>query len=330
MFTQGCSYRNRPVETEDFSMGTLVTQRVFGKNARAAAEEVTNRLKDIEKKMTINTQDSELSLFNRKAGKGAISLSQDIIYVLGKSREISLLSNGAFDITLGPITGAWGIATTNQRIPKDEELKNLLEKVDYRDLVIYESNQIGELKKEGQSVDLGGIAKGYAGDEAVKIYKKHGIKSAYINLGGNVVVFGSKPDGAPWRIGIQNPRDANNKYIGIVEVSDKAVVTSGDYQRYFEEDGVRYHHIMDPVTGYPAKSGLISATIIANLSIDGDALATAVFVLGLEKGMELIESLTDTEGVFITENKEVYVTMGLTDSFIFTDESKEYKYAKKR
>jgi FAD:protein FMN transferase len=178
-------------------------------------------------------------------------------------------------------------------------------------------------------VDLGGIAKGYTGDEAIKIYKRNNIKSAYINLGGNVVVLGNRPDGSPWRIGIQNPRAANGLYIGVVKVTGKAVVTSGDYERYFERNNVRYHHILDTKTGYPADSGLISATIITDVSMDADALSTATFVLGLEKGMKLVNSLKGVEAVFITKDKKVYVTEGLKSSFTFDDESKEFKYVEK-
>jgi len=178
-------------------------------------------------------------------------------------------------------------------------------------------------------VDLGGIAKGYAGDEAIRIYKEHGLKSAYINLGGNVVVLGGRPDGSPWRIGIQNPRAPNGMYIGIVRVTDKAVVTSGDYERYFEKENVRYHHILDTKTGYPADSGLISSTIVTDVSMDADALSTAAFVLGLEEGMKLVNSLKGVEAIFITGDKRVYVTEGLKSSFTFDDESKEFKYAEK-
>ncbi len=319
-----------PVETEEFIMGTTITQRVYGSNAEIATREVIDRLKTIENKMTVKLPDSELNLLNKMAGKGTVSLSRDTIYVLKKAKEFSQLSHGAFDATLGPIINTWGISTGKQRIPDDQEIRDLLLKVNYKDLIIDENKLEVKLERTGQSVDLGGIAKGYAGDEAIGIYKKHGIESAYINLGGNVVVLGNRSDGKPWKIGIQNPRDVNGKYIGIVEVSDKAVITSGDYQRYFEENGERYHHIFDPNTGYPAKSGLISATIITELSIDGDALSTAVFVLGLEKGMDLVESLEDVEGIFITDDKNIYVTSGLKNNFIFMDESKEFRYVKKR
>jgi len=323
-------YKDEPVELQEFIMGTIATQKVYGSNAGIAVKEVADRLKTIESKMAVNLPDSEVNTLNEMAGKGFVSLSPDTIFVLKKAKDFSRLSQGAFDPTVGSLVKAWGISTDMQRVPGRQEIKDLLLKVNYRELIIDEEKLEAKLERTGQSVDLGGIAKGYAGDEAIKIYKKYGIESAYINLGGNVVVLGNKPGGKPWKIGIQNPRDVNGKYIGIVEVSDKAVITSGDYERYFEENGERYHHILDPNTGYPANSGLISATIITKLSIDGDALSTAVFVLGLQKGMELVESLEGTEGIFITKDKSIYVTPGLKNNFVLKDESKEFNYVKKR
>ena len=186
------------------------------------------------------------------------------------------------------------------------------------------------LARKGQIVDLGGIAKGYAADQAISIYKKHGITSAYINLGGNVSVLGGKPDGSPWIVGIQNPRQPIGRYIGTLKIRDKIIVTSGDYERYFIKDNIRYHHILNPKTGYPADSGLISTTIITGLSVDADALSTATFVLGLDKGRKLIESIEGVEAIFITTNKEIFITSGLKNIFTFDDESKEFKYVKER
>lgn len=232
VFLTACSWKigdgycqNKPVEVQEFIMGTIITQQVYGKDASIAIKEATDRLKEIESKMTVNSPNSELNVLNKMAGKGTVSLSLDTIYVLKKAKEFSQLTHGAFDPTLGPIIKAWGISTDKQRVPGQQEIKDLLSKVNYEDLIIngnisseninekkmdVESNKTVELKekvelkKVGQSIDLGGIAKGYAGDEAIKIYKKHGIESAYINLGGNVVVLGKKPNGKPWKIGIQN------------------------------------------------------------------------------------------------------------------------------
>ena len=303
---------------------------MYGEDASKASDEVFDKLQWLEKTMTINGSGSEIDTLNDMAGKEGVKLTHESIYVLETAKKYSELSGGAFDVTVGPLVKSWGIFTENPKVPGKDEVSNLLKLVNYKNIIVDKSTLTAKLEKPGQIADLGGIAKGYAGDEAVKIYKKYGITSAYINLGGNVVVLGSKPDGTDWKVGVQNPRAENGKFIGILNLSDKTVVTSGDYERYFEKDGVRYHHILDPKTGYPSDSGLISTTIVADNSIDADALSTATFVLGLDKGMRLIESLNGIDAIFITKDKKVYVTDGLKDRFKFDDESKEYEYVEKR
>lgn len=316
-------------EKDDFMMGTIITQKVYGKNAETAAIEVGKRLKEIESLMTINTPGGEINLLNENSGKSEVVLSRETIKILDTAKKYAELSNGAFDITVGPLVKAWRIFSDNPIVPSVEQIDRLLKLVDYRKLALDKQTSKAKLAISGQVVDLGGIAKGYAGDEAIAIYKKHGIKSAFVNLGGNVVVLGRKPDGEPWRIGIQNPRAENGSYIGVLEVENKAVVSSGDYERFFEKNGKRYHHIIDPKTGYPADSGLISTTIVAEVSMDADALSTAVFVLGLEEGMALVEKLEGVEAIFITKDKEIYTTKGLKGLFKITEESKDFSYDEK-
>lgn len=320
----------KSVETQDYIMSTHVTQKIYGSNAKKAAKSVTARLKEIESKMTIHASGGEVDNLNALAGIKAATLSEETLYVLEKSEEYSKLSEGAFDITIGPMVKAWGINSSNPRIPTEQEIEELKKLVDYRTLLIEKESLQARLQKPGQLIDLGAIAKGYAGDEAIKIYKNYGIESAYINLGGNVIVLGTKPDGSLWRIGIRNPREPSGVYMATIDIADKSIVTSGDYERYFEEGGRIYHHILDPKTGYPAQSGLIGVTIIADLAIDADALSTSCFVMGIEKGMKLIESLSGIEAIFITENKEVYITSGLKDVFSMTDDSKNFRYVEKR
>jgi FAD:protein FMN transferase len=320
----------KPVETEDFIMGTVISQKVYGDKAQTAADEVKNKMMSIEALMTINAPGGEINKLNAAAGKNSVELSSETISVLETAKKYYDLSNGSFDITVGPLVKAWGIFTDHPRVLEKGEITKLLKLTDNKSLVIDKTSSKATLEKMGQIVDLGGIAKGHAGDEAIKIYKKNNIHSAYVNLGGNVVVLGSKPDGSPWRIGIQNPRAANGIYIGIIKVTDKAVVTSGDYERFFIKDNVRYHHILDPKSGYPADSGLISTTIVSDVSMDADALSTATFVLGLDRGMKLVSSLKGIEAIFITKDKKIYITDGLKSSFTFDDESKEFKYVEKR
>lgn len=206
-----------------------------------------------------------MNLLNDAAGKEYVSLGEDTLYVLDKAKQYSEISKGAFDVTIGPLVKSWGVFTDNPKVPSKTEIDDLLNLVNYKDINIDFENSKAMLAKQGQIVDLGGIAKGFAADEAVEIYKKHGVKSAMISLGGNILTLGAKPDGRPWNVGIRNPRGKDSSYIGIVSVKDKAVVSSGDYERFFKKDGVRYHHILDPKTGYPANTGLIGTTIIQTI-----------------------------------------------------------------
>jgi len=313
-------------------MGTVINQKVYGKNAKKAGDLVIDRMKEIEASMTINTPGGEINPLNDAAGLNPVPVSPSVMFLLNKSKEYGELSQGAFDVTIGPLVKEWGIFTDNPKIPSSDKINELLKLVDYKTLLIDTMNNTAMLPMKGQIVDLGGIAKGYAGNEAIRIYKENEITSGFINLGGNVVVLGTKPDGALWNIGVQNPRDVNGKIIGKLAVKDTAIVSSGDYERFFEKDGVRYHHILDPKTGSPSKSDLIGVTIVVDSTIvtdsstDGDALSTSVFVLGLDKGRQLVESLKGVNAVFITEDKKVYVTSGLKDKFTFDDESKVYQY----
>lgn len=324
----GCTTQSSAYSPESFYMGTVINQKIYGKNAKKAGDQVVARMKEIEASMTINTPGGEINTLNEASGVKAVSVTADVLYLLNKSKEYGGKSQGAFDITIGPLVNEWGIFTENPKVPDKDRINELLKLVDYNKILIDERNSTAMLPQKGQMVDLGGIAKGFTGDEAIRIYKENGIKSAFINLGGNVVLLGSKPDGSPWSIGVQNPRAENGKIIGKLALKDKAIVSSGDYERYFEKDGVRYHHIIDPKTGYPSYNGLTGVTIVTDSSTDADALSTSVFVLGLEKGRKFIENLDNVEAVFITEDKKVYVTDGLKDKFTFDDESKEYQYVK--
>ncbi len=317
----------KPYLADGFAMGTLITQEIYDSDSKRTSAEVLAKIKSLEELMTINAPGGDINKLNENAGKGYVELNAETIAVLKSARKISELSGGAFDITVGPVVKAWGIDTDDPRLPADETLHNLLSLVNYQDVQIDDAKNRASLQKPGQIVDLGGIAKGYAGDVAIEMYKEKGIKSALINLGGNIAALGSKPDGNAWSVGIQNPSAENGEIIGVVRVSGKAVVTSGGYHKYFEKDGRRYSHIFNPQTGYPADSGLLSVTIIAPSSVDADGLSTAAFVLGLNRGMDLIKRYGQAEAVFITTDKKVFVTPGLRENFQFKAEGGEYSYA---
>ena len=320
---------DRPLQVDGFAMGTVISLKIYGENSQKTANEVFEKIKYLERLLTINAPGGDINKLNENAGKGYVELNPETIVIIKEALKKSVLSDGAFDITIGTIVKLWGIGTEMARVPSEEEIDKLLGLVNYRDLRIDEESHRASLEKNGQIVDLGGYAKGYAGEVAKEICKKNGINSACLNLGGNVVAIGSRPDGKPWSIGIQNPRAGDGNYIGIVKVSNKAIVTSGDYQRCFEKDGNRYHHIMDPKTGKPAKSGLMSVTIIASSATDADGLSAGMFVLGLDKGINLIKQYKKAEAILITTNKKIYVTEGLRKIFLFKDGSGEFEYIEK-
>ena len=309
-------------------MGTIIQLKVYGSNAKEATEKALERINDIETKMSVNIETSEVTKLNAKAGISAEKLSMDTYSVIEKSVQYSKLTQGTLDITIEPIVKLWGIGTDKERIPLKAEINEKLKLVDYNDIILDSKNSTVQLRRTGQAIDLGAIAKGYTADEIKKVLISNKISSALINLGGNVYAVGNKTDGTSWNIGLQNPLDTRGKYIGTISVTDKSVVTSGNYERFFILDEKRYHHIFDSKTGYPSESGLISTTIISDNSIDGDALSTSTFIMGLTKGMKLVESIKGVEAIFITADKKVYTTSGIKDNFNLT--SKEFIYEEGR
>lgn len=312
------SLNNKVFSGQSFVLGTLIQLVAYGENAKIAIEEAIDRLNEIDDKMSVFKPSSEVSIINKNAGIQANKISLDTLFVIKKSIEYSVLTDGAIDITIRPLVDLWGIGTDSQRIPTRSEINKIISLVDYTDLFIDADNRVTLLYKN-QAIDLGGIAKGYAADQTRDIFKKHKIKSALINLGGNISALGNKPDNTLWNIGIQNPLSDRGDYIGIISVSNKSVVTSGNYEKFFEVDGKRYSHLIDPRTGYPSSNGIISATIVSSDSIACDALTTAIYILGLEKSINLINKLQNIEAVIITEDKKIYFTPGIKNSFELTN-----------
>jgi thiamine biosynthesis lipoprotein len=312
-----------PVSTERsfYALGTIIYLKAFGKKGEKAIVEAMERLIDIDNKMSAFKDYSEISKINRNAGILPQVVSYDTYSVIEKSIKYSELLEGTFDPTIRPLVALWNIGTKYERIPKQNEIDEKLKLVNYKDIIINKTDSSIGLKKKGQSLDVGGIAKGFAADEVKNIFVKHGIKSALIDLGGNIFVLGNKNDGTPWKVGIQNPFKPRGEYIGILTTKDKSIVTSGNYERFFMKDGKTFHHIIDPKTGYPSESKVVSATIISDKSMDGDGLSTGVYIMGIDKAMNLIEAIKGIDAIFITEDKKVYVTSGVKDNFkLFNNE----------
>ncbi len=332
LFFYGCTKKNmEPVEKTEYMLGTICSITVFDGNKDQAISAAFKRIKDIENKMSVNKEGTELDAIGDKAGKDYVKVSDDTLYVLQKGKYYSEQSGGVFDITVGPLVKLWGIGTDKAKVPSLEEINEKKALINYRNLIIDEKDKKVMLNKAGMSLDLGGIAKGYAADEAARILKENDVKHAIVNLGGNILAINDNPEGRPWGIGIQNPfepRGGTENALGVVNVSNKTVVTSGIYERFVEKDGKKYHHILNPFTGYPMDNSLASVTIVTDVSIDADAATKNIFFKGIEKGPEYIKTLKGVEAIFVTKNKEVYVTDGLKENFKLTNN--EFKLLNKK
>jgi thiamine biosynthesis lipoprotein len=307
------------VSRSEFVMGTVCTVTLYGRGKARVYRDIFSRLREIENRMSVNLPDSEVSRINAAAGREPVGVHEDVAMVIDRSIRYAALSAGAFDPTVGPLVSLWGIGGEDPRLPPQEEIDAARGLVNWRDAALDREQGTVFLKWPGMALDLGAIAKGYAADEAAAIIGRAGIKRAIIDMGGNILVYGVKKDRSPWRIGIQDPSGLRGSYIGFLRVRDKTVVTSGVYERYFELDGRRYHHILSTDTGYPADNGLLSVSIVAAESIDADALSTAVFAMGYEKGKALLESFEDTQGIFVFEDRGIRL-YGEID-FTLTDDS---------
>lgn len=306
--------KSAAAESISLGMGTEICHRAFGKHAEKALRAVEAEAKRLERLLSRFVPESEISGINRFAGRKKVTLSPDAFEVLALAAHFSGCCHGFFDVTIGPLVNLWNVQNT-AAVPDEVRIRQVLPLVNYADLLLDPAAKTAGLRQPGQSIDLGAIGKGYASDKFVEVFRNFGVTSAFTNLGGNVAVLGAKPDGSPWRVGIRHPRQ-ENRLIGTVSVVDKAVVTSGDDQRYFVDgSGKRRHHILDPSTGYPSESGLLSATIVADSAAAADALSTALFVAGLEKGLGILESFPGAEAILVDGNLQVYVTPGLKDRF---------------
>jgi thiamine biosynthesis lipoprotein len=268
--------------------------------------------------MSAVSPDSELGAISAGGG-GPVAVSPDTFDLIEKALEISAAADGAFDPTIRPIVELWGIGSETARVPSADVIGEALSLVGYARVTTDRAAHTVAPGAPGMALDLGGIAKGYACDAAVECLKRNRIHQALLDLGGNIYAHGEKADGSAWSVGVKTPLAGESGYFCVVQVRDRAVVTSGAYERFFERDGKLYHHIFDPSTGRPAESGLLSVTIVAASAADADAFSTACFVLGLDRGLALLAGLENTEGIFVTEELEIFVTPGLDGALTLTD-----------
>ena len=314
LFLTGCSAESspEPVQGTFFAMDTMMDFTIYGESGLIDQSE--SLIASLESLVSVTDANSELYAINQT---GSGTLTGKASSLMEQALEICRRTDGALDLSIYPIVRAWGFTTGSYQVPDEAEIQALLPLVDYRKIQ-YDAATGTVTLPEGMEIDLGSVAKGYAGQLAAQMLREHGVQSALLNLGGNVQTVGAKPDGSPWQIGIKDPQGEDAMMV--LSVEDQAVVASGGYERYFEQDGQTYWHIMDPSTGHPADSGLISVTIVGDEGVVCDGLSTALFVMGLEKAADLWAQSGDFEAVFVTASGEVYITVGLRDRFALTEQ----------
>ncbi len=299
-----------PQSKSFFAMDTYMKITAYGKNAESALNQSKKKISKLEKLWSVTDENSEIYKINHSNGKSVL-ISPETAELLNFSLNISDLTDGALDCTIYPVLTEWGFTTNNYKIPSDDRIRELLINISYTRITLDGQNVT---VPENMQIDLGAVGKGYTGDLIAEILKENDIKSALLDLGGNIQTIGTKPDGTDWKIGLRSPFDDGS--FAMLEVSDCAVITSGGYERYFiGDDGNTYWHILDPKTGKPADSGLVSVTIIGKEGRLCDALSTSIFVMGLEKAENLWKYQDNFEMVLVTEDNEIYITENLEDKF---------------
>ena len=305
-------------------MDTAMVLTAYGKESTRAVYDAEEEVRRLDALLSRTSGSSEVSMLNGAGGE-MVPVGAEICTLIQTAGDFTEATGGAFDITIAPVVSAWGFTTDSYQVPDREALQTLLESVGME--YVHLSGGSARLDP-GTMIDLGGIAKGYTADRVAEIFQEHAVPRGKVELGGNILVIGDKPDGTAWRVGVQDPKhpDEADGLVCVLNLTDAFAVTSGSYQRYFEQDGKRYHHIIDPATGCPADSGLTSVTVVADRAQGNgtmcDALSTALFVMGEDKALDFWRSgVYDFQLVLVTEDGRVVVTEGLKDGFVEIEES---------
>ncbi|MCM1226197.1 MAG: FAD:protein FMN transferase [Clostridium sp.] len=297
-----------------FAMDTYMTITAYGENSETALKQAEEKVSELENLWSVTDENSEIYSINHSNGQ-SVSVSLETAELLDFSLNISELTDGALDCTIYPILTEWGFTTSEYKIPTDEKISELLDNTGYEKINLNGNNVV--IPKNMQ-IDLGAVGKGCTGDLVTEVLKENGIESALLDLGGNIQTIGTKPDGTDWKLGLRSPFDEGN--FATLEVSDCAVITSGGYERYFVgDDGETYWHILDPKTGKPVHSGLVSVTVVGKEGRLCDALSTSLFVMGLEKAENLWKQRDNFEMILVTDDGEIYITEGLESSFSLSE-----------
>ncbi|WP_167956614.1 FAD:protein FMN transferase [Anaerosporobacter faecicola] len=305
-------YDNARIEKSALKLNTYIKVTLYGTKDESLIDDVFALCDYYENLLSKTIETSDISRFNHRTDD-EITVSNETATLIKLGLSYADQTNGAFNIAIGKLTDLWNFTADEPKVPEDSLIKGTLSHIDQHALTI-DGNTLHSTDTQLE-VDLGAIAKGFIADQMKQFLLERGVTSGTINLGGNVLCIGSKPDHSPFQIGIQKPFSEQGEVLLAVEATDSSVVTSGTYERYFIENEKLYHHILDSKTGYPFDNGLASVTILSKKSVDGDALSTSCFALGLEEGMKLIDSMEDTYAIFVTEEEEIYYSQGLQDAY---------------
>lgn len=306
----GCAAAPQAQTASFFAMDTAMELTVYG--GADLPGQVQALISDLEGQLSVTDPDSALYAVNA-SGSGTLTGRANTL--MGQALDLCRRTDGALDLSIYPVVRAWGFTTGDYQVPDDAALADLTALVDYA-RIDYDPASGAVALPTGMEIDLGSVAKGCAGREAAQLLRQAGVASALLNLGGNIQTVGSRPDGDPWQIGVKDP--ATGQPMMVLSIRDQAVVTSGGYERYFQQDGRTYWHIMDPDTGRPAENGLRSVTIVGDDGLVCDGLSTALFVMGLERAARFWAASDDFEAIFVTDDGTVYLTQGLTNRFALT------------
>lgn len=309
----GCT-QSKPAQRQVFAMDTVMFFSAYGKGAESTLTQAQEYVLQLEQALSVTRQESDIARINQNSGDW-VNVGEETFALLQTARQLCQTTGGVLDITAYPAVKAWGFTTGMYRVPDSAELAQLAAKIDYSCLELDKAACAVRLP-QGMELDLGAVAKGWAGEQLAAELKAQGIQSATLSLGGNVQTVGSKPDGSPWRVGIQDPHSEQGAYLASVAVEDMAVVTSGGYERYFEQDGVHYCHIIHPETAIPAQSGLDSVTIVGSSGTLCDAYSTALFLMGPEEAARFWkEHQTEFDYILVLEDGSIHITQGLSHTF---------------
>lgn len=326
LIISGCSPQKElsesyPISDTRFILDTISSISIYAYNGKEKPEDIINETFELceyyEGLFSRTIEGSDIYKINNSNG-APVNVDDSTIEIIKKSIEYSEITNGEFDITVGPISSLWNFTDGNNIVPASDIIEEAITHIGYKNIVI-DGNSV-TLKDPKAALELGAIAKGFIADRCADFLREKNVTSAIINLGGNILTVGGKTETEPFNIGVQKPFDERNKTDGIISARDKSVVTSGIYERYFKVNDKIYHHILDPKTGYPIDNSLEAVTIISDKSIDGDVLSTSCFLLGLENGLKLIESTDGVEAIFITKDGSLHYSSGIGKDVVFNEQ----------